>query len=546
MRAGRHTAGTVFLICSTAVFGQQPAPQQANQQAGPQQTSPQQTPTPEQQREKQIKLYDPLDPSSPLSPAAGAGAENSRGNNRQPAGSALPAADAALPGPFESNRKPGEEREGPRVQSGDSNSDSALDYEGPAVLSRSYTLSRPVTPQEVKWKPFVGASAVYDSGLTGSVVNSDGTIPDTGSAGAVIDWGLTGRHYRKRDQIGIDYRGEVNRYKSGSPYNGSNQFLNVDYARGLSRHLSLDLTAMGSSYLQSYTLENPVLGPETPITGVGGGPTLQFLDNGVRQFSTLANVTWQKTARLSFSYGGGFFAIDRTSLLGNTGYQAQTDVNYRYTRKLTVGLYYSFVDYTFSNHIQTSKSHTSGAVLSYALNRTTQLRLKGGGTRSESEGSTTLALSPLLTLLLGRPTLTLESYRLSWLTDASAELVKGFRHNRTLQIAYVRGIAPGNGALLTSYQQALSGGFTVLLFRRYTVSTGVGRTTLTAVSQTIGKYQTDYVFLGASRPVGRGFTGTFRFDYRRFSVTDEPLLHSQYRVALGLSWSPGEGPLRLW
>jgi hypothetical protein len=41
-------------------------------------------------------------------------------------------------------------------------------------------------------------------------------------------------------------------------------------------------------------------------------------------------------------------------------------------------------------------------------------------------------------------------------------------------------------------------------------------------------------------------TGELRFDYRRFNISDVAMLHDQYRVTLGVAWSPGEGPARFW
>ena len=111
--------------------------------------------------------------------------------------------------------------------------------------------------------------------------------------------------------------------------------------------------------------------------------------------SLMATEVWQKSARMSFNFGGALFAADHTNkeLFGNSGSQARADVNYRYTSKMTIGAYYSFNDYTFTHHIQISNAHTVGGIFSYAVTRTAQVRLRAGITQAESEGLTSVPLA---------------------------------------------------------------------------------------------------------------------------------------------------------
>ena len=89
---------------------------------------------------------------------------------------------------------------------------------------------------------------------------------------------------------------------------------------------------------------------------------------------------WQQTARLSFDGGASYFAVERDTpgLLGMTGQQAHTDVNYRLTRQMTVGAYYSLSDYVYPHGFGTSTINTFGGIFSYAFSSTWQLRLRGG------------------------------------------------------------------------------------------------------------------------------------------------------------------------
>ncbi|MEP6714948.1 MAG: hypothetical protein ABJC09_05200 [Terriglobia bacterium] len=526
----------VILICLSGLA----APAQ-----NPPPTAPdsQQPLSPAEQHEKYIRTYDPLDKSNPAGEPA-TQQDTGSGQAGQNAATPLPGSVAASNELTPVNPR----RSGPQVTTGDSDSSPVQEYAGPAVLSRSYTIARPMVARQVRWAPTLGISGIYDTGLSGGKVNPDGSLANVGAFGESYQWGFSGRHFWKHDQAGLEYTGNYNHYNGNSGYNGSNQLLNADLAHEFSRRLTLNLVESGSITSQSNSLLDPALaaGISAANLDLGASPSTQILDQGTRQFTTMADITWKKSARLSFDLGGGFFAVDRTGVgfYGNTGYQARGDVNYRYSRRTTIGLYYSFLDYTFSQHIQTSNTNIFGAIFSYAFGRTTQFRSRVGVARAESEGLTSVAIDPSIAALIGRSTSIVDQYRLSYLSDISAEVVKDFGRSRTANLSYARGISPGNGVLLTSVQETESGAFSMKLLHRYLASATAGYTKLTSASQTISQYGTKYVKFSLSRNYRHGLAGNFEVDYRRFTLSNAPVLHSQFRVSTGVSWGPGEG--RLW
>jgi len=505
--------------------------------------------TPEQQREKELRKYDPLDKTNPAAPDQ---------NQGQPADAAKPSTTNSakpLPGSVAASGTnntlvPANPRgQGPEVVAAtDTDSAPAEDYGGPAVLSRSYTLARPIAPQELKWSWTVGTGVVYDTGLTNGTVNPNGTLANVDAWGNSITWGVHGRHFWKHDQIGLSYSGNYNRYDYGTAYNGSNHSLNFDLSHQISRHLSINLVESGSIVSQSYSLANPGVGPEGSIANINlaVSPGVQILNQGARQFSTMTNLTWQKSTRLSVSMGGGFFAVDYlgAGFAGTVGYQAQADVNYRLTRKMTVGAYYSFSDYNFSRHVDVNSANTAGGIFSYALNRTTQIRLRGGITHSESLGLTAIPIDPAIAALIGRSAAFVDAYNPTWLQDVSAQFAKDFGRRKTANISYAHGLAPGNGLLLASAQDSVSAGFSAGLFRNYSVSVGVSRTELSSVSQTLGTYTSEGGNVTLSHTYGRGLTASLGVDYRKYTLSNSPILQSQFRITSGFSWGPGDG--KLW
>ncbi len=543
-----------WFLCISVAQGQQPpaaTPAPDDPPAQPQGgLHPKPPLTPAEQREREIRMFDPLDKSNPVPGAPEAEPvipAPPPGDSQQ---RIFPSPQNPLPGSATAPNSltPVNPRgQGPQVTIDDPGGAPVQDYAGPAVLSRSYTLARPVVPRELRWTPVIGMSGIYDTGLTGGRVNPDGTLQNVGAFGYSANWGLSGRHFWKHDQAGLQYSGNYNQYATDNKYSGFNHSLNADFAHEFTRRLILNFTESGSITSQSNALLDPTFMPGLSQANIdlAASPLTQILDQGTRQFSSMADLTWQQSSRLSFNFGGGFFLVNRigAGTFGNTGYQAKADVSYRYTRRMTIGAYYSFTDYAFVHQIEVSDAHTVGGIFSYALSRRTQLRLRAGITRSENKGLTSVTIDPAIAALIGRSTAIVNDYTLSRFSDISAELVKDFGRARSANISYAHGLAPGNGILLTSVQQAISASYSMTWFRYYRVNFMANHTSLSSVSQTIANYSTDSAGIGLTRALSHGVGTHFDFGFRRFNLSNQPTVTTQFRVSAGITWSPGEGVL---
>lgn len=535
-RFGGRVAAVFLGVCVSAAIAQQtpPAanPAAAAQQGGLQSDQP--PLTEQQKREQRIRALDPLDKID---------------TSKTPAnGTTATTPDAKQPETSSANgQNHGETGDGPAVAGENGAGSSLPEYSGPAVLSRSYTVSNTDNLEPLKWTPTVSVSALYSTGLTGTSATASGVIPDVSSYGVRVAWGLSGRHLWRHDRIGVNYRGDANQYVASSEYNGTNHSLSLDYAHSFSRHLLFHVSELAALYTQGYTLSNPGLTSETSVVNqsLSASPTVQVFDNGYKQASTSVGMTWQKTARLSFDATGSYFVVSRSGngLVGNTGSNAQGDVNYRLNRKTTVGVYYSFGSYRYSGGVQDTTTHTLGLIYSYAISRSLQLRTRFGATRLESSGLQSIPLDPVLAALVGQKYILTNTHTREVTSDISVEMAKDFGRRRTLQASFARGVSPGNGLQLTSVQQALGAGFSALVYRKYSVDAGVGRTTLSTPGQTIGSYASNYVSAGVSRSIGRGVAADLHFYYRAYDVTETISTHPQLTVSAGISWSPGERPI---
>ena len=569
MRDCRQWSMILLFICAAALNAQQGSTQSTQTGASGQNGTrdvgdPGAVPlTPEEQRQKQIRQIDPLSPAVPLAspdsqtqtdlktrPDSGTQTGSSGQDTAATGGRyRMRSAQSVVPGSIGDTGRQDDAARASDDVTVDENDESLGKYTGPAVLSRSYTINRPMIPQQQRWLPSISLNSSFDSGLI-SGVNADGTVRNGSIFGAQLRWGLTGRHYWKRDEIGISYIGDFSEYGRNSSFNGSNEILNVDYTHILTPHMSLTLSENASQFSQNYVLQNVSTSPETLANvNLASSPNIQIFDNGVKQLSSQADLTGQITSRLSYNLGGGYFAIVRDSnqLLGNTGEQARADLTYRFTRRTTAGVYYSNTEYAFEHGYGTSAANTLGVIYSYAFGRTTQLRVRVGGTRLESLAYTTVQIDPVLVPLLGQTTAVVDRYSRNYTSDISAQFVKDLSRGRTAIIAYARGISPGNGLFLTSQQESFSARMNMRLTNAYVLSFGASRDTLSTVSQSLGKYQTEGGQVGISRNLGHGFSGSLALNFRYFNVPEIPSLNNDMNVVAGVTWSPTPGtqwPLR--
>ncbi len=512
--------------------------------AAPAPLSPPTPLTPVEKRDQEIRRYDPLDRGT-----EGEAKSKDKVKANRDVKKRLDEDRVPTPGSIaasEKDQQEAAERSGPHVE--DDPSAPAQEYTGPAVLSRMYTINRPLIPQSVTWEESFGVSNVYDTGIT-KPVRADGSSGNepTRLIGNEVRWSLAGRHRFRHDEFGFSYQGDVSRYSGFNGYDGANQSLGVDYRHMLSHHLSLNVSGGGSIFSQNYILEGQMAGPDSIAdVNIGGSPNIELYDTGIKQFTSQADLTWQKTSRLSFNLGTTYFGITRNSpdLLGVTGEQARSDVTYRLTRRTTIGTYYSFSHYLFPHGFGTSDTNSVGLIYSYALSRTAQIRFRGGISRVETLGLQTVQIDPAIAALLGESFGVIDSYNKLRTSEYSVQFVEDFRRGSTLSFAYARGISPGNGVFQTSQQKSVSGTFRMRVLRAYAFTTSIGRDTLQSVGGILGNYDSAYARVSLDRKYRAGIGLNFTVDYRYFDVLNFGSLRNEVRVMSGITWTPESG--RLW
>ena len=268
--------------------------------------------TPAEQRAVEIQQFDPLavDKDSGKQEKTSPAKDNRGTNERKPA-------PGSIAGSEQNSVRPSNTQD---ADAGIGADNFVEDYSGPAVLSRSYSVNRPLILQNQAWTELVGVSGVYDTGVT-KVTNPDGSPGDSAISGVRLNWSLTGTHYFHHDVIAVGYTGTYTQYSGPGGFTGANNSGIVDYTHVISRHVSLNLVGSGAILSQNYILASPYLGSAS-IAGIStsNSPNVQITDDGLKQFTSHADITWQKTARLSFVFGTSLFGIsyDSPTLMSST------------------------------------------------------------------------------------------------------------------------------------------------------------------------------------------------------------------------------------
>jgi hypothetical protein len=419
-------------------------------------------------------------------------------------------------------------------------------YAGPAILSRGEAPTALKTPQ-LSFRPFLETAWIYDTGLTGVGVNSQGTLGNTASQGIEFSGGISGVHTWKHTSLGLDYQGSVEHYAKTTYYDGSSQSLLLGVTHQFTRHTSLTLRESAGMFSRNYGLPGlPATVPFDPSTAYV--PNTDFFDNRTIYFSTQADFTIQKSARLSFDFGGDGSLTRRrsTALYGVSGVGARADVQYRLTRRSTVGGNYSYTYYSYHGILSNTGLHSFTGTYAIRLTQSLELSAFGGFLRSENLFLQNVPVDPAIAALIGTTMGTIVAHRIDYVPNFSGRLSQTFQRG----VAFVSGghtVAPGNGLFLTSISSAIAGGYTYTGLRRWSFSAQSAYTNSKSIGNVIANYGGTSAGASVSRQIGRYVHAVASFDARQYeSPTFSQYNRLIYDTRIGLGFTPGDIPLRLW
>ena len=421
-------------------------------------------------------------------------------------------------------------------------------YAGPAILSRGEAPTA-MAADQIAFRPYLSITGVYDTGLAGVSVNSQGEIGNGSSPGVEFAGGISGIHSWKHTKVGLDYHGDVREYTKATYYDSTDQTLLLGITHLFTRHVTLVLNEAAGIFSLDYgALGLPASVPFDPSTL--SIPVTDFFDNRTIYVSTLANLIYQRTARLSFSFGGSGYLNRRrsTALYGVTGATAQADMEYRVSRSTTIGAMYNYNHYSFTRILSDADMHGAAGTFARRLTATLELTLYGGFLRVENEGVQDVSIDPAIAALLGISSTQLSvNHSVRYVPNASGRLSQGFKKG----VAYLAGgrtVTPGNGLFLTSQMTNITAGYTYTGIRRWSFNVSAARNDGVSIGNIVnGDYRDTTGMVSISRDltkklhvVGGGWVHQYgSSDFAQYN-------RRVYEARIGLQFAPGDVPLRIF
>lgn len=423
------------------------------------------------------------------------------------------------------------------------------DEAGPTLPSRRGI--DPVYNRErlMKIRPFLGIQGVYDTGLTPVVTDENGNLLNEGAYGAEFRFGVAGSRAFRHSLVNLRYSGNLRHYPDLPFMSTTNHMMELGFQHMFSRRLSLN------SVNQAGLRNDGFMGQLGGFASTGDSallPTDDMFNNPVLYANTNQQLVYQKSARLSFSGGGGGFTQRRRSnaLVSVQGAQAAGGIAYRLNSRKTLGLNYGFNQFNFNGGYGGSGIHMLSVEYAHQFARRTSVTLTIGGSRVESQSLQRVVLDPVLAELLGQSAGTEAVYRKNYLPTYGASFRHGFRSG-TFQASGSRSVTPGNGLMLTSVRTNYSSSYHFTGIRRWTLSLSGNYSELNGLKGAVSRFTTFQGGMGVTYKIANGLSWSSSLTARKF-ILDEIYQGSsrfdrpQYRVSTGINWSPDDLPMRFF
>jgi hypothetical protein len=421
-------------------------------------------------------------------------------------------------------------------------------FGGPSILSRG---TRPIgfgDGEPVRFRAFASLRAGYYGALSPLATDVQGTPVSNNSFFSQLGFGAYGSRQGPRDSAWGSYSGNYVLFNERSR-SGVNQSASIGYSRQVNRRWVAWVGANGMTQVS-------VLGNAAPIAGSNLientlDPSLEVVDGRVIGVMGQAGASYQATARLTFSLSGGATTQRRqsSSLASADAYMATGEINYTLNRREGVGGVYSYSKYLYSGGFGGADSMTWMGLYRRQLDRNWSLALGAGLFRMEAIRVRSFAVDPQVAALTGVSREVGRFYDKS-LGLASRAMLSGAFRRSNVNIGFSRGQNPGNGFALAGTQE------------RFLANAGYTATDRLSLTAGVFWIRQEPLLAGvAGRAKYSGYGPTAGLSYRLFAfvhasvqaqlwkqVLQTPVDFSpaRYFVSAGLTFSPGEVPVRVF
>lgn len=420
-------------------------------------------------------------------------------------------------------------------------------YGGPAILSRGEAPAAMAGP-DISFRPFVEVSGIYSTGLSGVAVNSQGNVANDSGEGLNGTVGISGSHNWRHSSLGLSFIGGYNHYFGNSSYDGVEVSMLMGFRHQITRHMALYWNNTFAVFKQNAGFISTI-SPAVPFDpSQTYAPTTDFFNNRTVAGSSQLGLVIQRSTRLSVSFSGAFYDTTYAAfgLYGALGETATGDVQYRISRRATIGANYNYSHYGFSHLISDTNIHGGAATLAYRLSRWWEFSGYVGFDRVETKFIQSVPVDPAVTAIIGITQSSQVIYSLVYVPTYSGRLSRTF-HKGVLYVSGGRSVTPGNGLFLTSEVEMVTGGYTYTGLRRWSFGANISYESAKSIGNVIGDYGGTTAYVNMSRQLVHsihlvvGFSGQ-KYNSASFAGYNQVV----YTGSVGLGWTPGDLPLRIW
>ena len=413
---------------------------------------------------------------------------------------------------------------------------------GPSVLSRGGNAPGMRGDEAADVTFYAGANGYAETGIY--TPNSEGTAEAGNAYGVGLSWGAYGMHSWRRSVLGVDYRGDYRYYTVNGFLTGSNQAVGVEFQHTFNRHWQMSVRESGGTTNQPF---GGFTSPSYVTSDYNGVPLTEIYNTRIYYTQTTAYAAYNWSARTIFTFGGGGFFNYRSAagLVSGNGAYAVAGGQHRLTRDDAVGFMYQYQKFWYPRTFGGSDTNTVALSYNRNLGRYSTLFLSGGGSRVETLGSESYALSPEIQAILGISTGTRVFYRVDYIPYVNASITYR-KKNWGYNAGFNEGVAPGNGVYLTSQQWAASGGASYTGIRKTSFGLNASYTHLVSLWQTAEPFSYVQAGGGMSYAFGRGLNFVCQVDWRNMTAGTAIYRQRGIVATAGISYSSSTIPLSLW
>jgi hypothetical protein len=219
-------------------------------------------------------------------------------------------------------------------------------------------------------------------------------------------------------------------------------------------------------------------------------------------------------------------------------------VQYRLTRRTTVGANYRYQHDIFSHIFGGTDIHMFAGSYSVALSRLVEFTGYAGVARVESKFIRQVPIDPAVAAFLGVSSGAEIAHTIGYAPVFGARLSRTFREGVAF-LAAGRSISAGNGLFLTSTSTSVLAGYSYTGIRRWSFNARAGYYRSKSLTLNVGQYNSLTAGVGASRQVARSIHAVFQYSARYYQSNDfhnyNRVVHS---VSVGAAFSPGDSAFR--